>query len=84
MQVKVPFLSLSFTVTMIAVFVEGEEDVGWMGQMRNFLGELGHIAGEVGNGVERLSRQIKSVEEFLDATVDEDCFFQCPIGIKSY
>ncbi len=62
------------------------ESSGILGQMRHYLGELGSIASEVGAGVQKLSRQIRSVEEFLDATVDEDCYFQCPkgTGTKNY
>jgi hypothetical protein len=59
---------------------EDESPPGILGKVRNFLGELGHIAHEVTNGIQKLNRQIRTVEDFLDATVDEDCFFECPSG----
>jgi len=67
-----------FSCTIRAVI--GDEDVGVLGQVRNFLGELGNIASEVTSGIQKLNRQIRTVEEFLDATVDEDCYFECHSG----
>lgn len=57
-----------------------EEGGGVMDQMRYYLGQMANLATEMGSGVERLSRHIRTAEEFLDATVDEDCYFQCPPG----
>jgi len=58
----------------------GSESNGMFGKLANFLGEVGHMAGEIGKGVQKLSRHIRNVEEFLDATLDEDCVFECPEG----
>ena len=48
--------------------------------LRGFVGELGNVISNVTAGIEQLGRGIKSVEEFLDATVDEECIFECPNG----
>ncbi|ODM88307.1 Group XIIB secretory phospholipase A2-like protein [Orchesella cincta] len=48
--------------------------------LRGYAGELGNVLKEVSSGVQKLAHQVKSFEEFLDATVDEDCNFECPPG----
>jgi hypothetical protein len=81
MDITINLLILLFFSSNCDCYVQEEkESSGILGQMRHYLGELGSIASEVGAGVQKLSRQIRSVEEFLDATVDEDCYFQCPKG----
>lgn len=80
-------LTLTLILTLLQVLEGVQEDnvppTNILGQLRHYLGELGSVAGEIGAGVSRLSRQIRNVEEFLDATLDEDCYFQCPKGIYS-
>jgi len=58
--------------------VDDSDGGGMFGKLVNFLGEVGHMAGEIGKGVQKLSRHIRNVEEFLDATLEEDCAFECP------
>jgi secretory phospholipase A2 len=46
------------------------------------MGELGNVINDVASGVQKLGKGIRQVEEFLDATVDEECIFECPDGGK--
>lgn len=48
--------------------------------LRGYAGELGNLMKEVSSGVQKLGQQVKNFEDFLDATVDEDCYFECPPG----
>jgi hypothetical protein len=63
--------------------VSAVSEPGFYGTLRGFVGELGNVIANVTAGIEKLGRGIKSVEEFLDATIDEECIFECPNGKKA-
>lgn len=48
--------------------------------LRGYAGDIGNVLKEVSTGLQKLGQHVKNFEEFLDATVDEDCFFECPPG----
>ncbi|CAL8118633.1 unnamed protein product [Orchesella dallaii] len=48
--------------------------------LRGYAGELGNVLKEVSSGVQKLAQQVKSFEDFLDATVEEECNYTCPSG----
>ncbi|CAG7816500.1 unnamed protein product [Allacma fusca] len=60
--------------------LEDEVEPGFLGQLRGFVGDLGNVMKDVVHGVKKLGRGIKNIEDFLDATIDEDCYFECPKG----
>jgi len=56
--------------------------IDFYGAMHNFVKDCGKVLQDVSHGVSQLTQRIKRVERFLDATVDEDCYFECPPGIS--
>ena len=55
-------------------------EAGFVGTLKGIMGELGTVLNEVASGIKKLNKGIRSVEEFLDATIDEDCHFTCRDG----
>ena len=65
------------------LLIVAEDDGGGRGvydTLRGFMNELGRVVRDVTSGIEKLGQGIKNVEDFLDATVEEDCVFECPNG----
>lgn len=75
-------LFLIFGSSFHLVFCNEESDSagGIYKTLRGVIGEMSHIVQEVTSGIEKLGRGIRNVEDFLDATVEEDCVFECPDG----
>ena len=55
-------------------------EAGLVGTLKGIMGELGNILNDVASGVKKLNKGIRTVEEFLDATIDEDCHYSCRDG----
>jgi len=84
MEIRI-FLTLIF-VGFLPVFGRGNEEQGQGGvrgvyeTLQGFIGELGKVTRDVTAGIHKLGKGIKTVQDFLDATVEEDCNFECPNG----
>lgn len=76
------FIAPVLLITLTLPHESSSSGTGLFETLRGYAGELGNVLKEVTFGVQKLGKQIKNFEDFLDATIDEDCYFECPPGQK--
>jgi len=72
--------TLMSIVIILSTSVNGTRKEGIFESLRGYMSEMGNVVNDVVSGMEKLGKGIKNVEEFLDATIDEECIFECPNG----
>lgn len=79
-MMKLSLTAITILLLNHSKFGQSQPGYGIYDTLRGYAGEFGNVLKEVSTGLQKLGQQIRSFEEFLDATVDEDCYFECPPG----